>query len=463
MIRSNLTTSPTTHCSPDIASGGANTVLVTLLLAAVSLPIWAMRPLDFVKFGDIKYQLVMGIALTAGLALLVEAVAVGGFRLRASPSLWALGVLVIDGLAASLASEDPTVAVTGNLIRRDGYLMLLGNAMLFLIAYSVSAGRVRCVARMLATAVVLAALPVWAYAFAQSLGADPFVWEPFRGESGRVFSTLGNPIFLGAYSMMASLVALGLWMDRGRRLRRWWLAAAALGVGVTGLTASRAAWLGLALGCLALCWPALRARALTRLVVGAVAAAVLGVSLVGLLAWVGTPAQRTMLTQSVQTLSDPGAGRNAGRVAIWNITLEMIRDHPYLGVGPDLMGARFEEYRTAGYDAAEGEDRIADKPHSVVLEWGVETGIPGAVLFSGLVLGVLYLGAGVATAASQEAAERWALAGIWAAAVAYMGQSLITVTAIGVDGVWWVLLGTLSGAFVALAPRNPAPSHGGKT
>ncbi len=436
-------------------------VLTGLLFAAVSLPLWVMRPLDFVKFGDIKYQAVMVIALTAGLVMLVEALAIGSFRLRTSPALWALGLLVLQGLVTSLASDDPAVAVTGNLVRRDGYLMQLGNSMLFLLAYSASAGRVRDIARILAPALVLAAVPVWAYACAQALGLDPFVWEPFRGEGGRVFSTLGNPIFLGAYSMMVTLVALGLWMGRGRD-GGWWLAAGALGVCVTGLTASRAAWLGLALGFVVLCWPAFRARSLQRLLSGAVVMTVVGVALVGLTAWVGAPAQKTTLAQSMQTLADPAANRNAGRVAIWEIAVDMIGDHPVLGVGFDLMGARFEGYRTAEYDASEGEDRIADKPHSSVLEWGVETGIPGAALFSGLVLGVLYIGAGVASAATASAVDRWVLAGIWAAAVAYMGQSLITVTAIGVDGVWWVLLGTIAGATALISPHRVAQSRAAK-
>ncbi len=460
MSKSNaITSAPGGSCG--VAPDRMSTVRTALLIAAVSLPIWAMRPLDFVKFGDIKYQVVMVIALTAGLAIFVEGMSLGGFRVRSSPLLWCLGLLVVDGLIASLVSGDSAIAVTGNSVRRDGYLMLLGNSMLFVLAYSASEDIARGEGRTVAAALVVAALPVMVYALAQSLGADPFTWEPFRGEGGRVFSTLGNPIFLGAYSMMATLVALGLWMEQGRRSRHWWLATAALGVAVTGLTASRAAWLGLALGFLALWWPALRAKALGRLILGAAISAVVGVALVGLVAWVGTPVQQTTLAQSVQTLADPQADRNAGRVAIWGIAIAMIRDNPLFGVGPDMMAEHFEEYRTADYDAAEGADHVADKPHSVLLEWAVETGLPGAVLFSGLVLGVLYLGAGVVSAPFMSSGERWPLAGVWAAAVAYMGQSLITVTAIGVDGVWWVLLGTLAGAVVAVVPKAVAVSHPG--
>ena len=37
------------------------------------------------------------------------------------------------------------------------------------------------------------------------------------------------------------------------------------------------------------------------------------------------------------------------------------------------------------------------------------------------------------------------LAGMWAASLTYFAQSLVTVTAIGVNGVWWISLGLLAG------------------
>jgi O-antigen ligase len=132
-------------------------------------------------------------------------------------------------------------------------------------------------------------------------------------------------------------------------------------------------------------------------------------------------------------------------MAIWAIAIRMIADHPLLGVGPDSMGAHFEEYRTVEYDQAEGADRVADKPHSSLLEWGVETGIPGAALTSGFLAALLATTGWVFLRRRRADIGDWTIAGVWAGATAYAVQSTITVTAIGVDGMWWVLLGMLAG------------------
>lgn len=437
--------------SPGETPAWADVVRPGLLAAALSFPIWAMRPFDFVKFGEVKYEYVMTIVVLLAVLTLMEAIGSGGFHLRASVWLWALAGVVLVSLAASLASSDPVTAVNGTLSRRDGFLMVLANSVLFLSAYTLSQRRsgtwtLRTVTRCL----VAAGVPVFAYALAQSSGHDPYVWEPFRGEGGRAFSTLGNPIFLGAYAASVALVAFGLWMESGPGGLGWgWATVAGMGAAVTVLTASRAAWFGLAVGVVGLAALAFRRGRGGRATVGWVCVAVVATLLVGGVLAVAPHDRATTVGDTAATLVEPGASRNSGRMAIWAISLRMIADRPLLGFGPDSMGAHFNEYRTEEYDRAEGLDRFADKPHSALLEWGVETGLPGAVLMSGLVAALL---AAVGWALFRRRCtgdDIWVVAGLWAGALAYALQSTITVTAIGVDGMWWVLLGGLAGWLAA--------------
>ncbi len=130
------------------------------------------------------------------------------------------------------------------------------------------------------------------------------------------------------------------------------------------------------------------------------------------------------------------------------ISLHMIRDNPVSGIGPDEMGQRFEEYRTEAFNQAEGPFRVADKPHSSLLEWGVETGVPGLVLFVGLV-GVVLIGGSLRFRKRARVTASWPEIALWLAGVVYLAQSLVTVTAIGVDGVWWLLLGVLAAPAIA--------------
>lgn len=419
-----------------------------------------MRPLDFVKFGEIKYEYVMTIAVLAVVLIGLEAAVSGSFGVRASAWLWALGGVVLVSLAASLASSDPVTAVNGDIVRRDGFLMALANSVFFLTAYMVSQRRSgRWVAERVTQCLVASGVPVFAYAMAQSLGKDPFVWETFRGADGRAFSTLGNPIFLGAYAATVALVAIGLWMESRPGISGWfWTIAAGLGAAVTILTASRASWLALVVGVLVLAALAVRRGRTRKGAGGLVAATVVAGLLVGGVLSLAPDDRAGTVVGSAAALVQPDTSRNDGRKAIWAISLRMMADHPVLGVGPDSMGSHFEEYRTRRYDEAEGPDRMADKPHSSVLEWGVETGLLGAVLTSGLVAAILFAAGRIVFRARRLEAGDWTMAGVWAGAGAYMLQSTVTVTAIGVDGMWWILLGLLAGWVVAVGDRGSVAS-----
>lgn len=431
----------------DSSAGQRWLAQIGLLSAAVILPIWAMTPFDFDKFGEIKYAVVMLIVLTAAAAFASCGIASGEFGVKSRPSVWLVGLLVLQALAAALLSADPVRGVVGSPIRYDGYLMILANAGLFLMGYRIATGKRELVARFVARLLVVTALPVWAYALLQALGADPFRWEPWRLPQGRVFSTLGNPIFLAAFSIMGVITALMLATGSGGRSRVAWSLAGGMGIVVVVLTATRASWIALAGGCLLLAFVAQRRHILLRaatVLLLATAVATAGVAGVERLA----PESRAdILSSSAATIVQPLAPRNSGRAAIWSISLSMLADNPAFGVGPDEMGQRFEEYRTEEFNAVESPDRAADKPHSSLLEWGVETGIPGLVLFVAVVAVVLSGSAAGFRKRGTSGASGAEIA-LWLAAAVYFAQSLVTVTAIGVDGLWWLLLGVLA------TPRN---------
>ncbi|GAB4246877.1 MAG: IctB family putative bicarbonate transporter [Thermoleophilia bacterium] len=409
-----------------------------------------MTPLDFDKFGEVKSEVSHLLFWAAALYFPLLALARGSFGMPRSPVLPLLALLALQGLVATLLSDDPVVGVMGNLVRFDGYLMLLANGTFFLIAYDFGAGGRRESREMVVAAVALAALPVWLYGLIQATGHDPYVWESFRDYGGRVFSTLGNPIFLGAFTTMALTLSFAAALEQ-RGAKRWaWGLFAGVGMAVLVLTGTRAAWVAAAFALLVFFAWGLRVGQIRRVSWLLVVVVLVAVGLLGSLR-AGATAERqsNVVSAGVESMLDPEHERNSGRLAIWQISGRMISDHPLTGVGPDEMALHFEAYRTDAFDAAEGSGKIADKPHSVVLEWAVETGVPGAVLFLAFV-GTVFWGAVRSICAAPER-ESWLMIGLLAGAVAYFAQGLVTVTAIGVDGVWWILLGLLAGAAVGRA------------
>lgn len=413
------------------------------------MPIWAMTPYEFDKFAEVKFLLILALGLTAAVVLVLRGIALNGFGIKPSAPLFLLLLLCMQATMSAVFSPNSEIAVWGNNVRYDGLLMLFAGASLFLLAYQsmhADAGVVGVAAK----ALVLASAPVCVYAIIQALGSDPIAWEPFRQAFGRPFSFLGNPIFLGAYCSTIVLVALGIALSaRGKAEALCWAGLAGLNAACLVLSASRASWIAFA-ACVAVwcywAWGGMRQgkRAVPVLLLSAVLASVVIVGAV-----VGLSGSRTgngeMLAQSVQSVADISAPRNDGRLAIWGISLAMIRDFPFLGVGLDEMPAVFDEYRTAAFDEAEGADRVADKPHSSVLEWAIETGVPGALLFIGFSVVTLVAG-GVRLVRSgfPRGPDLSIAAGLLLGATAYFIQALVTVTAINLEALWMVIMGLVA-------------------
>lgn len=97
---------------------------------------------------------------------------------------------------------------------------------------------------------------------------------------------------------------------------------------------------------------------------------------------------------SLNDLNDPNeANRNINeRLLVWDGTYKMIKDTPFVGVGPGNWRLVFPKY--GGMSALKDDtpvqiDKVRVQPHNVYLHIASETGIPGLLLM--LTLGVLIL------------------------------------------------------------------------
>jgi hypothetical protein len=119
----------------------------------------------------------------------------------------AFGVTTAVSAALSpLASS----AFWGEYVRADGAYATLSYLVLFLVA----ADRLQTPAQLnrLVTVLLATSVPVCIYGILQALGLDPLQWQ--QAATGRVASTVGNPIFLAAYLVM--LLPLTFWRLQAR-------------------------------------------------------------------------------------------------------------------------------------------------------------------------------------------------------------------------------------------------------
>jgi putative inorganic carbon (HCO3(-)) transporter len=204
----------------------------------------------------------------------------------------------------------------------------------------------------------------------------------------RIYSTLDNPNLLGGYLLPIlplAAVALLRWSGWPQRL----FALGALGLGVVALvfTYSRGAWMGMvtSLALLALLlvfrhtrsWPPLWRRLVPIVLLGG-----------GALALVVLVTQVEPLRVRVMSLV---AGRedssNNFRMNVWTSVLQMIRDRPWIGIGPGntAFNLIYPLYQQPKFNALSA--------YSIPLEWLVEAGVPG--LISGAALFLSAMAAGI--------------------------------------------------------------------
>ncbi len=183
------------------------------------------------------------------------------------------------------------------------------------------------------------------------------------GSVGRVTGVYYSPNHLALFLERVWPIALAVALCY--RATRWWpwVAVTLVGMGLY-LTYSRGAWLlAVPVSLAVLGW--YYRRRLRSWVVAAVLAAVLLVASNVVLGRATTPAN---LLEEI-------------RIHVWRSTVEMIAQHPCLGVGLDGFRPLYPRYM----QAAAWQEPVLYHPHNVWLDAAVQTGLPGLALFTALV------------------------------------------------------------------------------
>lgn len=129
------------------------------------------------------------------------------------------------------------------------------------------------------------------------------------------------------------------------------------------------------------------------------------------------------------------------REIYWQAAINMIRTHPYSGVGPDGYLDWFR--RSRAKEVSEGSSQfVADSAHNIPLDIGASGGLPLLVSYLGLILLTLVAIIIVVRKDGPFDAYFTALVSAW---IGYQAQSLISINQLGL-GVWgWTLTGLLIG------------------
>ncbi len=208
--------------------------------------------------------------------------------------------------------------------------------------------------------------------------------------------------------------------QRVRILSQTLIVATLLLTGLTLLlTQSRSAWIGVALALVVI-----GAVQYPRLRLVLVAGIFLAVALV---VYLGTESIGRMIFDVGASTARVGTLDLAGRVEVWQRAIYMLQDFPFTGIGLNT----FSIVANILYPFfLIGPDTRVPHAHNLLLQTGVDLGIPGLVAYCGL-LATLFLSAGRAARAARSMVARAVPLGLLAGMVAFQVYSLTDAITLG--------------------------------
>jgi O-antigen ligase len=428
--------------------------LFALLLA---LPLaFSTATVDSFEYPKLALLQLGALALLAlGLPALIQAGAETRRRLAREalrePAVAGVLLFCLSAAASTAASISPRTSFYGANESFSGLTAIVPWALVFFAGWGLahSAAEVR----WLLWAPQIAAALTCLYALVQAAGADPLPWQGRAVFAGyvRPFGTLGHPNLLGAFlAMVVPLAAQQCWAAGGEGRRPAAAAhglAAALACAAIVLSASRGAWLALAVaGAVLLTMAALAGlsrRALLVLTAASVAGAVIAVALALAAArgpWHG-------LAERVRHLTEAESRRQ-----IWGVALGILADHPLLGSGVDTFQLAFAPRRPPGYWLSTDWNTTPLKAHDDLLHVLATQGLPGGA--AALLLAGGAIAAGIRLWRRGTGPERGLAAALVASLAAFCAQGLVGFTVVATG----VLFAAEAGFLCRLASKARAPA-----
>ena len=308
--------------------------------------------------------------------------------------------------------------------------------------------------RLLLQANLVVGTVIALWAVGQHLDVEALLWEWSKEGYGRITATLGNPIHLGAYVLVNSLVAAGFFMESltkaasassdgegvgsgmsgapgFRTVLPWsstvfWGLCAVLSAWVVTLTAARSAFLGLIAGLagVAVLFAYLE-RARVRLAIGAAAVLLAAATVVFVL--MVTSFERPLDSQWTRS-ANPLVERMLGfskrtvetRLAAWDAAARGFLERPVFGWGPENYVVVLGRH---GSETGAGM-RIHDNAHGRLAEELATKGSLGVFSHLAIWAGLLVVGLRAARRARRR--ERIVLVFAGGALVGYFAYALVS-------------------------------------
>lgn len=283
---------------------------------------------------------------------------------------------------ATLFGVNPYHSFWSNFERMEGLITYIHVFMLFLVASSVLTKESEWRRLFLFSVGVMALISI--YGLLEKTGVvNPGGSVAGSAGAARIFSTLGNPIYLAAYLLIHFFILLYLYLRTSDIwLRVGYVILFLFGFYIFISTGTRGAILGLAAGVGVMLLILLFASQSRQVRLSALG--LLGIAMLGVFGLYSSRdshfvASRPLLIRLADF--DLTSSTIQSRVTVWKMAWEGFKERPIFGWGPENFIIPYAKYYIPDFY---GNEPWFDRTHNMFLEWLVDTGIVGFALYLGV-------------------------------------------------------------------------------
>jgi O-antigen ligase len=331
-------------------------------------------------------------------------------------------VFLVFLLISTLVSDFSYIAIFGETQRRNGFLQYLSLSII-LVATSIFV-RTFNVKKFFILSYLIATISV-IYSLMQTTGNDFVNWNnPYNS----IISTLGNPNFAAAVmAIMGVMIFSSIFISTFQYTQR--VVAAVISILLLFVIYKSNArqgllsyFLGVGIFLIIWLWTKNKKLGIFAVVAGL---AIFIVSILGMLQ-IG-PLEKYLYKPSVSI-----------RGYYWRAGVEMLKSHPFFGVGIDSYGLYFKEYREVEYPLTYGFEITSSNAHNTFVQFFATGGFFLGLAY--LLLNGYILKQAIYGVKKLTGNNRMYLVAIFSAWIAFHAQSLISIDNIGIS-IWGLILG----------------------
>ncbi|MDD5527502.1 MAG: O-antigen ligase family protein [Patescibacteria group bacterium] len=364
-------------------------------------------------------------------------------------------LLACSWLVSAIFAPIPAFSFWGNYERQNGFFTLIFYLLFFLLLIfnlqSLS------IAKRFVYAMIFSSLLACGYGLIQFFGLDLIKWA----ETGRIFSTLGQPNFFAHWLILIIPFSVYALVFGARRVLTRSLIAILLAgqIFCLLLTYSRSAWLGLAaeifLALLFFLFLKGRKKIAFGLLIFSIAAGIFASSF---FSFSPRPAQLDYSLKSrLESVFDFSQGSIRARLNIWQYAASEIKEESsfrlFFGYGPDSLSDVFARHYQTSWPLDEKINTWPDRAHNVFLDIVLSFGLVGLAIYLVLFIYLAVLARRFFKTAMRDE-NYWLAAACVLALAGYFVNNLFNFSDIPEYLYFYLILGLLIFSLSRAAPRK---------